>query len=48
MDMKCEKSDKCENQSTAPHECPYQAEINDDKTTCTCCEPCEQQCRDDI
>lgn len=32
----------------SPHTCPHRSEISDDKTPCTCCEHCEQKCRDDI
>jgi len=32
-----------------PHECPYQAEINDNtESYCTCCATCTQECSDDI
>lgn len=32
----------------APHLCPHRAEIHDDNTQCTCCDQCEQKCKDDI
>lgn len=41
--------DKCgDNTECDQHTCPYQAEINDDFSTCNCCENCLQQCCDDI
>ena len=30
------------------HECPYSSEINNDHSTCNCCEECEYQCSMDI
>lgn len=44
-----EKCERCkEGESQAPHSCPYDQELNDGETICTCCEECEQQCVDDI
>jgi len=28
--------------------CPYEEEINDNKTTCNCCKECRQECVDDV
>lgn len=38
------------NEAQESHECPYQAEINDneDPAYCTCCVDCEADCRDSI
>lgn len=49
--MNCTGLDACENPATdEPHECPYQAEINDvdDDEYCSCCAECEQECCDSI
>ena len=40
---------KGKGQAQEPHTCPYQSEINDDKTTlCTCCDDCAHECAMDI
>jgi len=40
----------CGGPGEAPHSCPYAWEIGDDhdEAYCTCCEACEQECRDAI
>lgn len=38
----------CQNLAEDPHTCPYGEEINDDHSTCTCCQTCTDQCADDI
>ena len=30
------------------HECPFQAEIHDDYSKCTCCAECRRECMDEI
>ena len=43
---KCIHADK---QTKEPHTCPYKAAIFfDEGTKCTCCEDCQQICRDDV
>jgi len=34
----------CENAATYPHPCPFASEVDEDDTTCDCCEKCEEQC----
>lgn len=42
--MKCKKTD-----AEPQHTCPYKREINDDnESLCNCCQPCRQDCSDDI
>lgn len=31
-----------------PHICPYQYDINNDSSLCTCCEGCQWECAKDI
>jgi hypothetical protein len=40
---------RCESRpAAAPHECPYDVEINENhESLCDCCEACEQDCCDD-
>lgn len=42
--------EKCQtNPAIEPHTCPYLEDIHDDdKTLCTCCPECEQECAWDI
>lgn len=36
------------NEATEEHPCPFQTEVNGNADyRCTCCEACEQNCRDD-
>lgn len=36
------------NEASDSHLCPMRQELDDDQETeCTCCEECEQQCRED-
>ena len=39
---------RCTAKATEPHICPYKDELDDDKTLCTCCADCENNCADDI
>lgn len=36
------------NAADDPHPCPYDLEINDKVTLCTCCEDCTVECGDNI
>lgn len=37
------------NDAQDEHECPFQAEVNNNADyRCTCCEACQQNCRDDV
>ena len=39
---------RCGEESSGPHSCPYSQEMNDCDDECNCCEKCMQECRDDI
>lgn len=49
-EVSLEKMCKCGVNPAEPlHECPYQADVNNDPDSlCDCCEVCTQQCADDI
>ena len=34
----------CNNPSINAHICPFEAELEDDLTVCSCCEDCTQEC----
>jgi len=36
------------NHASEPHPCPFQEEINNDPTSCTCCDECTQECINEI
>ena len=39
----------CAHEPTAPHRCPFQADVNNDEEfQCVCCENCERECLEDI
>lgn len=39
---------RCDKEGKEPHPCPYQQEINDSDSPCTCCDKCTQECAWDI
>lgn len=43
-----ENEHSCQHERVTPHKCPYRWELHDDETLCSCCEECEDNCRDDI
>lgn len=49
---KCPKQDRaygCNGEALEPHTCPFKEDINGDhETLCTCCEPCQNGCAQDI
>lgn len=47
---KCQGRYDCKNEATKEiHECPYQADVNNDPSDhCYCCEACQHECAMDI
>lgn len=40
---------KCGKPGTAPHPCPYTADVHNDSTKlCNCCDACRRECAADI
>ena len=42
----CERCGK--NPASEPHPCPFQSDVYDNDTECTCCDECTHECAMDI